>query len=124
MDKRDNPFFYYAELDSQRLKDTFFSPPKKKRKKKTHKKKLLIALPVAFFILAVSVFFLTKYDFMVIARQIPEQYNGGISLLSKDMLESTVCIAKDRTADEERKYFIYLTIPKRAHSRKFNIKTC
>jgi hypothetical protein len=122
VDKRDNPFFYYAELDSQRLKDTFFSPPKKKRKKKTHKKKLLIALPVAFFILAVSVFFLTKYDFMVIARQIPEQYNGGISLLSKDMLESTVCIAKDERLMKKENAFIYLTIPKERIAVSFNLK--
>lgn len=122
MDKRDNPFFSYAYLDSQRLKDTFFSPPKKKRKKKTHKKKFLIIAASAILVLAASLFFFTKYDFMVIARQIPDQLSAGISLLSKDMLESTVCIAKDERLMKKENAFIYLTIPRERVAISFSLK--
>lgn len=70
MDKRDNPFASYSYLDSQRLKDTFFSPPKKKRKKKPHHKNLLILASIAVVVIITSaaVFFLTKYEFLVVAR--------------------------------------------------------
>ena len=122
MDKRDNPFFSYAYLDSQRLKDTFFSPPKKKRKKKTHKKRLILLGASAVLIFAAAIFFFMKYDFMVIARQIPDQYNSGISLLSKDMLESTICIAKDERLMKKENAFIYLTIPKERVAISFNLK--
>ena len=122
MDKRDNPFFSYAYLDSQRLKDTFFSPPKKKRKKKTHKKKILIISASAALVLGAFLFFFTKYDFMVIARQIPDQINASTSLLSKDMLESTICIAKDEKLMKKENAFIYLTIPKERVAISFNLK--
>jgi len=122
VDKRDNPFFSYDYLDSQRLKDTFFSPPKKKRKKKTHKKKFLIIGAAAILVLAGSLFFFTKYDFMVIARQIPDQLDAGTSLLSKDMLESTVCIAKDDRLMKKENAFIYLTIPRERVAISFNLK--
>jgi len=122
VDKRDNPFFSYAYLDSQRLKDTFFSPPKKKRKKKTHKKKFLIIGVSAILVLAASLFFFTKYDFMVIARQIPDQLDAGISLLSKDMLDETVCIAKDERLMKKENAFIYLTIPRERVAISFNLK--
>lgn len=122
VDKRDNPFFNYASLDSQRLKDTFFSPPKKKRKKKAPKKRFFIIAAISVLILAVTVFFFIKYDFMVIARQIPDQSAGGISLLSKDMLESTICIAKDKQLMKKENAFIYLTIPKERVAVSFNLK--
>lgn len=118
MDKRDNPFFSYAYLDSQRLKDTFFSPPKKK----THKKRFILLGASTILILAATIFFFMKYDFMVIARQIPDQSNGGISLLSKDILESTICLAKDERLMKKENAFIYLTIPKERVAISFNLK--
>ncbi len=122
MDKRDNPFFSYAYLDSQRLKDTFFSPPKKKRKKKTSRKKFFILGAAATLILAASLFFIAKYDFMVIARQIPDQAAGGTSLFSKEMLESIRCIASDERLMKKENAFIYLTIPKERVGISLNLK--
>jgi len=122
VDKRDNPFFSYAYLDSQRLKDTFFSPPKKKRKKKTSKKRFVLFGASAILILVVGIFFFMKYDFMVIARQIPDSSANGVSLLSKDMLESTRCIAKDERLMKKENGFIYLTVPKERVAISFNLK--
>jgi len=122
VDKRENPFFSYAYVDSQRLKDTFFSPPKKKRKKKTHKKRLILLGIAAALVIVTAAFFFIKYDFMVVARQIPDQADNGVSLLSKDMLESAKCIAKDERLMKKENAFIYLTIPKEHVGITFNLK--
>lgn len=122
MDKRDNPFFSYADLDSQRLKETFFSPPKKKRKKKTHKKKFLVTGAALILILAVCLFFFTRYDFLVISRQMPNQLKAGTSLFSKDMLESVIYNAKDEKLIKKENALIHLTIPKDHIAITFNLK--
>ncbi|MDD4954955.1 MAG: hypothetical protein PHP17_02820 [Candidatus Omnitrophica bacterium] len=122
MDKRDNPFFSYAYLDSQRLKDTFFSPPKKKRKKKTHKKNIFIIAGCAVLIAGACLFFFAKYDLMVISRKLPGRIDNGVSLLSKDMLDSAICIAKDEGLMKKENALIYLAVPKESAAISFNLK--
>lgn len=113
MDKRDNPFFSYAYLDSQRLKDTFFSPPKKRRKKKPSKNNLIVLSVTTIVALSALSFFFANYDFMVIARQIPDASDKETSLLSTDILESIQCLGDDKRLMKKENSFIYLTVPKK-----------
>lgn len=122
MDKRDNPLFSYADLDSQRLKDTFFSPPKKKRKKKNTKKRLITLSAIALVILLTAMFFFAKYDLMVVARQVSDLPDNTVSLLSMDMLESVQCTAEDKRLMKKENSFIYLTIPKERVAISFTFK--
>ncbi|MFA6281441.1 MAG: hypothetical protein WCY05_02935 [Candidatus Omnitrophota bacterium] len=122
MDKRDNPLFSYAYLDSERLKDTFFSPPKKKRKKKIHKKRFLILPAIVLLIIVGFAVFFARYDLMVIARQNTDLTENGTSLLSKNTLEQLKCISKDDRLMKKENSFIYLTIPKEKIALSFNLK--
>lgn len=113
MERNDNPFNSYAYLDSQRLKDTFFSPPKKRKKKKTHHKKIFL-IPTFIFTVAalvlVTLFFL-KYEFMVVARQRIDLDKTGVSLLRTDNLSELSFLGKDKQLMREGQSFIYLSIP-------------
>jgi hypothetical protein len=114
VDKRDGPFSSYAYLDSQRLKDTFFSPPKKKRKKKSYQNKKFILLPAVsvIIILIAMAFFFSKYDLMVIAHQNPsEMETNGLSLLHSEILGQLNFVGKDQRLMRKANTFIYLTIP-------------
>ena len=122
MDKRDNPLFSYAYLDSERLKDTFFSPPKKKRKKKIHKKKFILLPVIALLIIAGCAVFFARYEFMVIARQNTDLPENGTSLLSKNTLLQLSCIAKDERLMKKENSFIYLTIPKEKIALSLDLK--
>jgi len=122
VDKRDNPLFSYAYLDSERLKDTFFSPPKKKRKKKIHKKRFLILPAIVLLIIVGFAVFFARYDLMVIARQNTDLTENGTSLLSKNTLEQLKCISKDDRLMKKENSFIYLTIPKEKIALSFNLK--
>ncbi|MFA5271924.1 MAG: hypothetical protein WC412_06270 [Candidatus Omnitrophota bacterium] len=122
MDKRDNPLFSYAYLDSERLKDTFFSPPKKKRKKKTQKKRFIILSIVALLTITSFALFFARYEFMVIARQNTDLPENGISLLSKNTLEHLTCISKDERLMKKENSFIYLTIPKEKIAISLDLK--
>lgn len=113
MERNDSPLQSYAYLDSQRLKDTFFSPPKKKRKKKTQHKKFLLA-PVfitAAIILLLIVGFLTKYEFMLVSRQNSNLEKTGTSLLHPPYLSELIFLGKDKQLMRKGHSFIYLSIP-------------
>ena len=122
MDKRDNPLFSYAYLDSERIKDTFFSPPKKKRKKKTPKKNLFLLPIIALVLIVGFVLFLTRYELMVIARQNTDIPENGVSILSKNTLEKLSCIANDERLMKKENSFIYLTIPKEKIAISLDLK--
>jgi hypothetical protein len=110
VDKRDNPFLSYAYLDSQRLRDTFFSAPKKKRKKKPHHKRILF-LPMIAVVAAGIILFFVKYDFMVVARQNIEPEKNSISLLHSEIFSAINVLGQDKRLVKMEKSFIYLTIP-------------
>jgi hypothetical protein len=115
VERKDSPFNTYAYLDSQRLKDTFFSPPKKRRKKKPQHKRffllpVLICLPVLLFVAGV---FLVKYEFMVVARQ-GKDINiekRAISLLGPQNLLELTYLNKDKQLIRKGNTFVYLSIP-------------
>ncbi len=122
VDKRDNSLFSYAYLDSERLKDTFFSPPRKKRKKKTYKKRFIIIPLLALLLIAGVAIFFARYEFMVVARQNTDMPDNGISLFSKNTLERLSYITNDKRLMKKENSFIYLTIPKEKIALSFNLK--
>jgi hypothetical protein len=113
VDRNDNSLNSYAYLDSQRLKDAFFSPPKKKRKKRNPHKRflplpILIGIVIALTLVAI---FSTKYEFMVVARKSINLEKIGISLLRPDNLLELNFLGKDKQLMRKNNSFVYLSIP-------------
>ena len=85
MSKKDSFLSTYAYLDSQRLKESFFSDsPKKPKAKKKKFPKTPIIIAVAIIILALaalSILLVSKYDFVFIPRNRIALKNNEISLM-------------------------------------------
>ena len=114
MERKDDSFQSYAYLDSQRLKDTFFSPPKKRKKKKLQSDKRILFIPafgfLAIIVLAGMTLLFTKYEFMVVDRKDFNPQNLGLSLLSSDNLSEFAFLGKDKQSIRKGSSFIYLSI--------------
>jgi len=80
MPKQENILPYYAYLDSQRLKETFFSTPPQKN---PHKKIIIAAAALVVILAALAIsFFYKKYEVVIISRNDPLAGKNISSLLS------------------------------------------
>lgn len=112
VNKRAAGIFDSTLLDSQRLKDTFFSSPKKKHKKKPHHNKILTATLSAttFAVISASLFAFTRYDLLMIPHQNINSDIEMTSLLKKDVLSSLQFSGKNNFATQ-RGSSLYITVP-------------
>lgn len=113
MERNETPLESYAYLDSQRLKDTFFSPPKKKRRRKPHHKRILAApmlLSIAIVAILLVTFF-TKYEFMLVKRQNAGPEQPGLSLFHSPNLSELKFLGEDKQLMRKGNSFVYLSIP-------------
>ncbi len=93
MQKRINPIIAY-NLDSERLKETFFSPLKKKgsrKKKNTFKRKILFFIPLIIGVIVLLFLFLLKYELLILPR--PSRDSKGDSLFKRGLVN--LSISKD-----------------------------
>jgi hypothetical protein len=111
----DNLLFSYAYLDSQRLKDTFFSPSKKKKKKLPPKKNLFVPVGIAILMVLVVFILFAKYEFIVVNRQNIGLEKNTISLLHGDISSGVRFLGKDKHLMKAGSSFIRLIIP--AHEK-------
>ncbi|MDD5194378.1 MAG: hypothetical protein PHQ96_01720 [Candidatus Omnitrophica bacterium] len=111
MNKKSDSIFPYTYIDSQRLRETFFSPQKKrelhKKKKNSHSKVIIVASAAAFLSLVALVAFGVKYDLLVIPRA---HIKSDTSLLRNQGLYSSAVI-KGGVAFKAKNSPLYLEIP-------------
>jgi hypothetical protein len=95
----------YPYIDSQRLKDTFFSPPEKKF---FPKRNFFIFIIV--FLILLSLLFLSHYRFIFVPRTNYKE-NNAVSLLSGKIHSSLVFLGENSRLVKKRGDFIYLSVP-------------
>ncbi|UCC95008.1 MAG: hypothetical protein JSW40_09425 [Candidatus Omnitrophota bacterium] len=106
MNKRQDLILPYAYLDSQRLKDTFFSLPKKKN---FFKKRNL--LPLATILITLLFFLLINYDLILIPPLWQPQTDNTISLFHNDVVSSLHFLGIDKRLIKMGNSSIFLSIP-------------
>ncbi|MDD5583435.1 MAG: hypothetical protein PHV55_00060 [Candidatus Omnitrophica bacterium] len=119
MNKKNDSLFPYAYIDSQRLRETFFSPQKKrtlaKKKKNFSSNKIILSCGIALAALLVSgaFVFVFKYDFLVVPHVTIET---EASLL-RNPNRSSAFIIKNGVASKVKKTPLYLEIPSQENVR-------
>lgn len=110
--KSDSPLMYNY-VDSQRLREAFFSPPKKspiaKKNKKILSRPILFSLAsfITLLVIIIALFFL-NYDFLIIPRK--ERPAEGISVLRKN-ISAFALPDRDKKAIKAGSSSIYVSIP-------------
>lgn len=107
MEKRSYAPVSYNYLDSQRLKDTFFSDPQKK----VFSKKFIglsLSLFLSFTLLLIIVL---NYDFIIISRQKIKLQNDSKSLIREKMISSFKLLNEDERLMKIKKNTVYLALP-------------
>ncbi|MFH1876700.1 MAG: hypothetical protein ABH865_07395 [Candidatus Omnitrophota bacterium] len=102
MNKKTDTLFPYSYIDSERLRETFFSPQKKRaplKKKKAYSKRIIAAAIIAGLALIATIGTLAiKYEFVVIPRYNNVPDNTRHSLLRNRMkAQATLVKAGQRT---------------------------
>ena len=110
MKKDKSSVLFYSHLDNQRLQDAFFTPEKKPVKPK---KKKILFLPVISVLVALLLFFIFKYDFVLVPRSSLPKANQNPSLFSKNLLLSTSFIGQDKKLMRVKKSLVYLVVPEK-----------
>jgi hypothetical protein len=109
VNKKNDSLFPYTYIDSQRLRETFFSPQKKRtlaKKKKNFPYKIVILCGSAALFIGILVF-IFKYDFLVV----PHARIGSNASLLRNHSRSTAFIATNGIVSKARETPLYLEIP-------------
>jgi hypothetical protein len=115
VNKEDNPLFSYAYLDSQRLKETFFTPPKKKKKKDSFQKNIIITSGIAGLLILVTgmIFFFNHYLVITVSRQGIELEKNSTSLLHSNIVNTILYSGFDSRLMKKTPSLIHLSMPPR-----------
>jgi hypothetical protein len=113
VNKEDNPLFSYAYLDSQRLKETFFTPTKKKKKKDSLQKNTIIVAAIAGFVIILTglIAFFSHYQVIAVSRQGIELEKNSTSLLHSNLLNTLFFAGYDSRLMKKSPSFIHLSMP-------------
>lgn len=107
MKKRSYAPVSYSYLDSQRLKDTFFSDPKKK----LFSKKFIGLSSSIFLSVTILLLVILNYDFIIISRQKIKLPNDSKSLVREKIISSLKLLNEDKRLIQIKKNTIYLALP-------------
>lgn len=115
MNKEDNPLFSYASLDSQRLKETFFTPTKKKKKKDFFQTNIVITASVSLsvIILIALIFFFSNYQVLTVSRKGIELEKNSTSLLHSNLVNAISFAGSDSRLMKTGSSFIHVSMPPR-----------
>ncbi|MBU1122613.1 MAG: hypothetical protein ABIH71_00485 [Candidatus Omnitrophota bacterium] len=105
MSKRNQLFPSYEYLDSQRLKDTFFSPPRKK----TFSKRVVFTTLTVIFLSIITILLMFNYAIILIPRK--NISKNTFSLIKNKKLASVYALTKDTNLLAKRGPFLHLIIP-------------
>lgn len=109
MSKEVDYLYSYNYLDSQRLKETFFSP--EQNKPSTKQITLLSSIIITLLVTLSILFFLLRYDILVIPRNKINPIGANASLFHPEMLSSVHVLGEDKKLKEVKRSPVYSPIP-------------
>jgi hypothetical protein len=120
VEKRNYTPISYNYLDSQRLKDTFFSTPPKK----PSRQKIILFTALSFSLLVITIFAF-NYNLILIPRRGIKVKKNITSLIRNNMISSFKLLGGNNHLMKARRSFIHLTIPPQNNAGiRIDLKKC